>query len=197
MGERCWDVWDEDRATYYADTYGKPNKPTPDHLRRMMIAKSLLLDGSVFDAGCGIGHLYHILPPNTEYVGVDSSRFMIDYAKRYADADFRVGDIFDLSGYGTYDNVVCQSVLVHLPDIENPIRELWNHAGKALIFSIQVSHHPKTTVWKQYKNKVILSHVDTWDNIMKIAASLEGYWRIDRIVDPDLYVNNYVRIWRK
>ena len=197
MSERYWECWDEDRPEYYAKTYGPPDNPVEEHLNRMRIARSLIEGDSVLDVGCGIGHLYHQLPSNMFYVGVDTSPYMVEYAKQYGDGDFCIGDAYDLTEFDCYDSVVCQSVLIHLPEIETAIRELWKHVGKALIFSIPVSSMKKVNVWREYKDKKILSHTDTLKNITALIVNLDGFMKYEAVVEPSKINNTYFKVWRK
>lgn len=198
MSERYWEIWDEDRSRFYADTYGEPDKPVESQLVRLMIGKSLLEGNSVLDVGCGIGHFYHVLPKNMKYLGMDSSPHMIKYAREHADAEFVVGDIYNMEGLPICDSVISQSVLIHLPEIETPIKEMWKHAGKALIFSIPTGVKPVMNNRKKYKDKFLISHSETMDNIKNIVETLPEYLKMSYVVEPKWKLNNtYFKVWRK
>lgn len=73
----------------------------------------------ILDVGCGYGDLAQHLP-GVEYVGVDSNKLYIDFAKRQhaARGDFLLGDVATLQvvDLGRFDAAVAIGVLHHLPD---------------------------------------------------------------------------------
>ena len=200
MSERYWDVWHghlgKERAQRYPRAYGSPHNPTLEHRGRMELASSFIVGNSVLDIGCGIGHFRHFVKDDIEYVGADTSLEMLQVAKGfYPNSIFRVGDIYDLSPFGVFDTVLCQSVLIHLPEIEVPIQEMWHHARKAIVFSIPIANKKTVEPLQQYGDKLILMHVETWENIKVIIKALDGVKGIERHLEPKTKSGNtYVRI---
>jgi len=149
---RGWEVWDEDRAKLYVLEYGTPQSPELKHADRMELAASLLEGESVLDVGCGIGHLLPWIGGSYSYLGLDNSKEMLHLAKELQpNGDFRMGDVYDLSPFGKFDSVVCQSLLIHLPEISKPIKNMWEHTVRVLIFSIPISRVLKTFNIKTYR----------------------------------------------
>ena len=73
--------------------------------------------GRVLDAGCGHGRYSELLQgAGFEYLGIDLSPKMIELARGgYPDAKFEVGDMYDLSRFGTFDAIWSIASLVHIP----------------------------------------------------------------------------------
>ncbi len=198
--ERNWDVWQDrpgrDRAFRYPSAYGSPHDPKPEHRERMELASSLIVGNSVLDIGCGIGHLLHFVKEGTEYVGADTSSEMMQVAESFnPNGIFRFGDIYDLSPFGMFDTVLSQSVLIHLPEIEVPIQEMWSHARKAIVFSIPIGSKKSVEPLDRYGDKLILMHVETWENIEAIIKTLDGVTGVGRHLEPRTRMRNtYFRI---
>ncbi|MGC1121727.1 MAG: class I SAM-dependent methyltransferase [Candidatus Methanofastidiosia archaeon] len=131
--------WDEERAHFYKKTWGPPTNPKNwGSLDRMEIPVNLLEGETVLDVGCGLGHLYHALKGKvTQYVGVDASPSMLKKAREFfPGADFREGDVYNLSEFPLADTVYSISLLIHLPSVEEPIRQLWSRTKKRCVFLI-------------------------------------------------------------
>jgi len=196
MSGRYWDVWDKDRIEYYVRTYGEPNKPRKDHLNRMNITLSLITGKTVLDVGCGIGHLYHVLPKDVKYTGIDTSEHMLSYARKHADTDFRVGDVFDLSGLDSYETVIAQSLLIHLPETRAPIQQMWSRASKELIFSIPISGKDSVNPWRRYKDRQLLSNTKTMRTINEIITHLPSYKSHITLVEKSRLNNTFFKVTR-
>lgn len=193
---RDWEVWDEDRAHLYAHIHGSPCNPKPAQRRRMITAANLLEGFSALDVGCGIGHLYPLLKYKVEkYVGVDNSRPMLERANLFfPHATFTYGSVFKLGRFGTYDTVYCLSTLMHLPEIEQPINELWKHTHLALILGLQcaeVTHIKKTP----YKDGYLIMRRDPVDKIVEIIEALPQRSRLRRIPVEGTQ-DIYFKVWR-
>lgn len=92
---------------------------------------ALVQDGdSILDVGCGVGHylvsLRKHVPAKFSYTGVDGSADYVSRAQKlFPDVTFKNGDIFNLPFPDkSFDFVMCNNVLLHLPSIEQPIKEL-------------------------------------------------------------------------
>ncbi len=200
--ERYWDVWQgalgRERAERYPTAYGLPHNPEAAHRKRMELASSLIVGNSVLDIGCGIGHLLHFVKDGVEYVGADTSPQMLQVARKaYPNNVFCVGDIYDLSPFKTFDTVLCQSVLIHLPEIETPIREMWKHADKAIVFSIPIANEETLKPLQQYGNKTIFMHTTTWETIESIICSLDGIMDFGKYLEYQTKIDNtYIRVFK-
>lgn len=165
----------------------------------MRKAAELIKGDTLLDVGCGIGHLYpYVRAKVKEYVGIDNSEDMLDAAKAfYPEIEFTYGDIYNLDGFKTFDSIVCQSVLIHLPEIQTPIEEMWEHTDKTLIFSVPIIGR-QVIRRSRYKDKRQIYHGESWDNIKDIIDTLAGVSTIERHEAQRNTSNNvYVKLTRE
>lgn len=129
MAKVFWDQEDTKRIIKYWERSRR-------HKKLLEFVANLIPPGSILDIPCGCGDLYPFVR-NREYIGVDNSPWMLEWAKKkYPGINVRYGDVYNLEGLGKYDNVVCISLFLHLPNIERPLVELWKHTKRCLIFTI-------------------------------------------------------------
>jgi len=116
-----------------------------EHALDRKIAIDYLLKNFVkiklLDVGCGTGHQYLTLRkllPTFEYLGVDKTQKMVDFAKRrFPDADFIHGDIHDLPFPDrSWPIVYCRHVLAHLPSYKRALTELARVCSDCLIICL-------------------------------------------------------------
>jgi ubiquinone/menaquinone biosynthesis C-methylase UbiE len=98
------------------------------------VSRLLDQDGAlVADIGCGAGHYYRSLQGVVKrpfrYIGVDATQQYVDLARKafagVKDVSFQQGDIFKLPLPDRHaDLVMCNNVLLHLPSVAQPVREL-------------------------------------------------------------------------
>lgn len=162
----------------------------------MTTAASLLEGSTVLDVGCGVGHLYPFVKPLvSEYLGVDTSDEMLKFAKQFfPGVRFEHGDVYDLSPLGVFDTVYCLSTMIHLPEIEAPIRELWKHVGRALVFNIPIEK--KRVIKKRpYKNGYLIYHGESWENILEAVNKLDNVEAVERHNAPPTITSRlYVKV---
>ena len=140
-----WKVWDRDNA-YGELLYKRAVGDLPEMESSKRIARELhkiMNSGeTILDVGCGAGHylrsLRRELGKSFSYVGCDATEQYIDLAKRAFSGDgrasFRVSDIFALDfPDDSFDIVICNNLLLHLPSIEKPLQELTRVAKKMVI----------------------------------------------------------------
>ena len=148
--EENWKVWDknEDYGRLFKDrAEGKlpemeSSKAVSKHLKKIVSKNDVIMD-----VGCGAGHYLNTLDKTFDkefsYIGIDATKKYIEFAiEAYenqknplrTNTDFRVGDIFKLPTKDQEaDIVMCNNVLLHLPSVEKPIKELYRSAKKYLI----------------------------------------------------------------
>lgn len=134
---KSWEVWTGQKANRLLKKWGFPKKIVERYDELMLKAAKLCIGKTVLDVGCGFGHLLHYLPDKVEYVGLDVSSDMLAHAKKlHPNVRFISGDVYDLSTVNQYDTVYALSLLIHLPSTFESLMELWQHARKAVVFSM-------------------------------------------------------------
>lgn len=105
----------------------------------------------VLDAGCGEGVLSLLLADKAKVTAVDLSEPNIAAAKKFADADsklkgkvaFAVGDAAKLPfAENSFDCVVSNHVLEHLPDFDAGIRELYRVTRRQAVIAVPTCLNP-------------------------------------------------------
>lgn len=148
---------------------------------------------SVLDVACGIGFfLYELNEKNNpmEYLGMDNSKVMLEDAqKRFPDEKerFVFGDVYDMSNFGVYPTVVAIDLIMHLPDpLDIPIKEMWKHVGKELIFTARVDK--KFIYYMDYsgnftlpEGKFLISRADPPEFFDEIFKTVDGIEKIEFI----------------
>jgi len=107
-------AYDTHAADYARDWH---DQPPPADLHA--IIRRFFRNGATADIGCGTGREVGWLNANGfPAVGVDASAGLLAEAKRlYPDAEFRLAALPELDGVaaGSFDNVLCETVIMHLP----------------------------------------------------------------------------------
>jgi SAM-dependent methyltransferase len=103
------------RAADYAKDWH--DQPAPADLHA--IVRRFFRSGATADIGCGSGREVGWLNTNGfPAIGFDGSPGLLAEAKRrYPDAEFRLAALPELDGIaaGSFDNVLCETVIMHLP----------------------------------------------------------------------------------
>jgi SAM-dependent methyltransferase len=102
----------------------------------------------LLDVGCGVGHYYRSLkahvPLSLHYTGLDATAYYIDRARQAFASEtnvrFVVGDAFAIDFPDrSFDLVMCNNVLLHLPSIGQPLRELCRVAQRSVLIRTLVA----------------------------------------------------------
>ena len=108
----------DNAAAGYAEEWHR--QPPPDDLYGLL--RSYFAPGLTADIGCGSGREVGWLAANGyAAVGYDASPALIAEAKRrFPNCDFRIAALPQLGGIApeSFDNVLCETVLMHLPHEE-------------------------------------------------------------------------------
>jgi SAM-dependent methyltransferase len=97
---------------------------------------------SLLDVGCGGGHYYRSIrsrvPVPLRYTGLDATPYYVERARAAfaadADASFVVGDVFAIDFPDrSFELVMCNNVLLHLPSVIKPLAELCRVARRHVL----------------------------------------------------------------
>ena len=130
---------------------------------------------SILDVGCGGGHylrsLKRVIPTAFSYTGVDATEEFLAAARRawegQANVSFVKGDVFGLQfDENTYDVVMCNNVLYHLPSVAKPLAELIRVARRTVIVHMLVgerSYRVQEVFSKAWKPESAIEAGDEFD----------------------------------
>ncbi len=159
---------------------------------------------TILDVGCFRGDYLQVLLDQNQpfiYEGVDIAPSYIQTARdRYAtiestpDRQFRfdTGNIFNLKYPDNHwDLVFCTGVLLHLPELDRPLSELFRVTGKYLLLGIDI--HPETDIaykktvkngflYQTWSEKFIFDQIKPFGDIIKVS----------RYPSPDYPYSHYV-----
>jgi len=147
---------------YYNRAIGKSPEMEVSKALAKIVKKIIKKDNKVLDVGCACGHYYRSLrreiKNNFFYTGVDPYKIFLDKAKlawkNDSNVNFKKGNIFQIPVKNNeFDITVCNNVLLHLPSIEKPLRELIRVTNKTIILR---------TVVYDYSYKIQLVYNSKW-----------------------------------
>ena len=126
MDRQTLAAYDQDAAAFAKDWH---DQPAPVDLQEI-VERFFVRGGSSADIGCGCGREVGWLNNNGfSAVGFDASEGLLAEARRrYPGLKFAHAELPDLKGIGTYDNVLCETVIMHLEraQIGAAVRRLLN-----------------------------------------------------------------------
>lgn len=151
MNKQNWKIWDKDDSvemrTYKRVTGELPEMECTKQLVNL-IQKVYKPNMSILDVGCAAGHYYNGLKKidsNIKYYGFDATVKYIEFAKKHFNENmnvhFEVADIYALpSKYeNNFDVVFCANVILHLPTLEMPLKNLLKMTRSHLFIRTLVS----------------------------------------------------------
>ena len=215
------EAWDDKKVSGMAKGWKNPLDLAQDlcayrrdrHWRLIYDIYSLIEGHSILDVGCGMGHLYALAKLDHSYIGLDSSESMIERAKWYFPKSrdkFMVGSAYDLEDCSISDTVVASGLILHLPDPEPVLQQLWSKTKICMVFSAWVGE--SEIIWKgrlplykrllfiKPKGKYIIQRRDTLDSLYHILSKLDGVRnKIDMpFSNPYKGESNHLfKVWRK
>ena len=147
-----WKIWDKKSSTERSIRRVKKELPEMECSKQLqIILKKFYKKGdNVLDFGCAAGHFYYSLKKidrNIQYHGFDSTASYIKFAKKFFkknnNVKFYVQNIFSLSKkyYNKFDIVFCSNVLLHMPSIDLPLKNLLRATKKYCLIRTLVSDH--------------------------------------------------------
>ena len=124
MDRKTLAAYDSDAAAFAQDWH---DQPAPVDLQEI-VERFFVRGGNSADIGCGCGREVGWLNANGfSAVGFDASEGLLAEARRrYPGLKFAHAELPDLKGIGTFDNVLCETVIMHLrrPQILDAVRRL-------------------------------------------------------------------------
>ncbi len=215
MKSRNWELWDERNVKRLASSWLNPEtlphdtfKEDGSHWNLIQKVYPLIEGESVLDVGCGMGHLFMMAKGYIDYLGIDSSKAMIEKAQEYFPGDkdkFRLGDAYDLSisrGMWYFDSVVALGLILHLPESVTVIKQLWSKACDCVILSAWIGDTPlfwraapmRRTPLQIILNKHFILRRETLGNLGNIFSELPYLDRVEEIpfYNPNPGESNYI-----
>src|SRR5258705_1880849 len=112
MDRQTLAAYELDAAAFAKDWLGQP---APVDLQEV-VERFFVRGGNSADIGCGCGREVAWLHANGfSAEGFDASEGLLNEARRrYPSFKFAHGELPELRGVGTYDNVLCETVIMHL-----------------------------------------------------------------------------------
>ncbi len=200
MDRKKWDLWKKhpmiERRTFLRAKGIVPEMECTKQLIKIIKPK-YKKNTSILDVGCAAGHYYNSikkLDKNVIYQGIDGNRSYINFAKKFyrnSSAKFKTLDIYKLNKkhIPKHDIVYCCNVLLHLPDIFNPLKNLINITKKICIIRTLIDNetHLSKIVFKEKFNNKFEPQEFTYQNtysikILKKFISKLGRFKI-RLID--------------
>jgi 2-polyprenyl-3-methyl-5-hydroxy-6-metoxy-1,4-benzoquinol methylase len=112
MDRKTLAAYDQDAATFAKDWH---EQPAPRDLQEV-VERFFVRGGISADIGCGSGREVAWLNANGfPAVGFDASEGLLrESCERYPGFKFKHAELPELRGVGTFDNVLCETVIMHL-----------------------------------------------------------------------------------
>jgi len=206
---RKWEMWDDKNVERLAGSWSNPaSLPSGSfvedgsHWSLIQRIYALTEGESVLDVGCGMGHLFALVKDKFDYLGIDTSQPMLKKAQDFFPENedkFKLGDAYDLSALPEFDTVVAVGLILHLPDSERVIKQLWNQARICIVFSAWIGETPlKRKVPMSFKNRILRKHFiqrrETVQRLRGIFNRLPDLDRVEQIPfpNPDPGESNYI-----
>lgn len=208
-----WMIWDKNLEygnTFYMRAIGKlPEMESSKSIARYA-GKIIKNNDSILDVGCGVGHylvsLDKTIGTNFSYYGLDATKYYIQKAKkafslrnklnpRRIKTDFFVGDIFNLKLENNFaDIVMCNNLLLHLPSINRPLRELWRVTKRFLLIrtlvgdsSFRIMHINEPERYAEDGEPVNFNYLNIYSKqyLRKLIRKLSNVKKVSMFADND------------
>ena len=202
MTTDTWRIWNRDHSveqrTYKRATGELPEMECTKQLVELI--SDIYSPGmTVLDVGCAAGHYYNGLrriDSAIQYRGIDATSAYIEFARRHFKdspyATFEIGDIFELPlEYDqAFEIVFCCNVLLHLPSVRVPLRNLIKASKKYCIVRTLLSEktHLSRLLYSDTfddggnPTDFVYQNTYSYDLIRKTIAAI-GNYKVDFIDD--------------
>jgi predicted TPR repeat methyltransferase len=178
--------WNEKSAQF-----GFSNVQAHDFSRNAFNTVLDLNPKSILDIGCCTGD--YILAWRKsgykgKYLGIDvTSNFVTEAKTRVSADEFLVANLYDYKSKKKYDLVVCQNVLMHLPEIEKAIKNICSLSNDYVFLSFYGTEGETTTTHDEnflnfhYNVEDVLEHVPDEFEVVENNLFKNGYHTISII----------------
>ena len=211
-----WRVWNDEKE--YGEVLFKrasgilPEMESSKAAAKIVGSKTRAGD-KILDVGCGAGHylrsLLNELHVPFHYQGLDATQHYVELARKawgsrefdnLLSHNFSHGDIFKIPFQSSFGEIVmCNNVLLHLPSIEQPIRELVRVASKFVVIralvgnaSFKIKQVREPEVYDESGEPVNFHYYNIYseDYIKSILDGENGIKRVDIYEDQDYNARN-------
>ncbi len=173
----------EGEAKQYNDLVGERGHYYHQHV---VIPKSLELlnlstDSSVLDLGCGQGVFSRVLPKTVSYVGVDASKSLIDFAKKFDENPHHRFEALSatrpLKGLRTdFSHAVCILALQNMEYFDTAIKNASDHLQTGGSFLIVLNHPmfriPRQSGWGEPIQGIQTRWINKYMSHLKIPINM-------------------------
>ena len=160
----AWQLWaDEPECEGTLVRRAKNDLPQMESTKQLVkILRPVYKPGMrILDVGCNAGHYLRgilELDAKVKYTGVDAYAHYIDQAKQiykdFVNVNFDVKDIFQpLFPKSPFDITYCCNVIIHLPDLKRPLRNLLESTTKVCVVRTLIGD--RNTIVKQVEGDEI------------------------------------------
>lgn len=188
---RRHEIWDiVGHADMLERGWGKPGTRRGRHWDSLIAIRALVRSENILDIACGQGHFYAVLSETVDYLGIDNSEDMLEKARQAFPNNkecFIQGDAYNLDyNIRHYDTVVMVDLLMHLPEIETPIKQAWGKTAKELLIAHQIAREHVISesgssggvVLPDFKR--LLNRYDTISGMYEVFAKLTNVGSIEQ-----------------
>lgn len=173
----------EGEAKQYNDLVGERGHYYHEHvvLPKSLEILNLETNSSVLDLGCGQGVFSRVLPKTVSYVGVDASKSLIDFAKKFDSNPHHRFEALSatrpLKGIRTdFSHAVCILALQNMEYYDTAIKNASEHLSKDGSFLIVLNHPafriPRQSGWGEPIQGVQTRWVNRYMSHLKIPITM-------------------------
>lgn len=199
----------EGEAKQYNELVGERGHYYHQHV---VIPKSLELlnlaaDSSILDLGCGQGVFSRVLPKTVSYVGVDASKSLIDFAKKFDDNPHHRFEALSatrpLKGLRTdFTHAVCILALQNMEYFDTAIKNAADHLKPGGSFLIVLNHPsfriPRQSGWGEPIQGIQTRWVNKYMSHLKIPINMHPSSKKEMVtMSYHMPLSSYVSSLRK
>lgn len=203
-----WDSWSINPDEEKTKLRVKKKLPTMECTKQLkkIISKIYKPKMEILDFGCASGHYYlelSKLSKNFKYMGYDATKNYINFAKKHfknnKNVNFKVESLLSRSikPKQKFDIVYCCNVLLHLPELKLPIRNLLSRTKKYCIIRTLVDEHTHTSqylvrdIFDKKGNPTHMTYQNTY-SYNYIKKTIKDYGNYNIKFENDVFNKNLI-----